>query len=148
MNSHHESLTRLRSGDTWAESKQRSTKSFLYTTVVNERARLNMPMGLEGFSSRVNLNTFKAMENRLHLINHQHNAPSNDLRDSLKKNFLMLSSVLVMKFGAGVVVVNFGLVVTFRVPLDGSIVFSAIALTIKTAKINFSFISRRSFLLL
>lgn len=47
-----------------------------------------------------------------------------------------------MKFGAGVVVVdNLGRPVAFEVPVDGSVTFSAIALTVKTSKISFSFIS-------
>lgn len=55
----------------------------------------------------------------------------------------MLSSVLLMKLG-GVVVVSFGFAVTFEVPANELVVFSAIALTtltIKTIKVNLSFIA-------
>lgn len=63
---------------------------------------------------------------------------ANVLENSLKKNFLMLSNVLMMKFGGGVVVV--GLVVTFEL----SAAFWAITLTkltIKTTQFSFSFIA-------
>jgi hypothetical protein len=54
----------------------------------------------------------------------------------------MFSSVLLMKLGAGVVDVGDDL--GRGVPVAGSVAFSAIALTIKTAKISFSFISLRA----
>lgn len=66
------------------------------------------------------------------------------MKNSLKKNFLMLSSVLLIKLG-GVVVVDFGLAVTLGLPVNELVVFSAIALlttlTINTIKVNFSFIA-------
>lgn len=62
----------------------------------------------------------------------------------LKKNFLMLSRVLLIKLG-GVVVVGFGLAVTLELPANELVVFSAIALlttlTINTIKVNLSFIA-------
>lgn len=79
-------------------------------------SRLYARMGSKSFS----LNTLLLMENRLPV--------TQTMENSLKKNFLMLSSVLTIKFGGGVVVVRRGFAVTFEVLFVEFVVLSTIAL--------------------
>lgn len=109
---------------------------FLCTTIQTHATRLYTR--LSSNASALTRFRRRAMENRLQQAMRHAN--------SLKKNFLMLSKVLMMRFGAGVVVVGRGFTVTGEVAFSPSFSLLALArLNNNTAQTNFSFIAFDSF---